>query len=298
VIIFYNGEYLSEENVKISPFDHGLLYGDGLFEGIRAYNNRVFKLHEHIERLYSSSHTFLIPLERYYSPGQMAEHVLETVRRNRLQDGYIRITVTRGIGLGLDPKAFEDRPPTVMVMASSLSLYPKSCYEEGMTTVTVAVRLPAPDAIDPRIKSTGKYVNNIWAKFLANQYGADEGIMLTTAGYVAEATGDNIFVIKNGKLLTPPVYIGILPGITRATAMELAAKEGIPVEERMMTLFDIYNADEAFLTGTAAEVVPMVTCDGRVIGDGKPGPLTRRLIERFHSYAQENGVPLSRDFGF
>ncbi len=292
MVIYHNGEYLEEADVRVSPFDHGLLYGDGVFEGIRAYSGRVFKLHEHIDRLYSSAHSFLFPLEAHYSREQMAEAVLETVRRNDLRDAYIRITATRGIGLGLDPKNFEGRPPTVLIMAARLTLYPPSCYENGMNTVTVSVRLPAPDAIDPRIKSTGKYINNIWAKFLANQYGADEGLMLTANGYVAEATGDNIFIVEKGRLYTPPVYIGILPGITRSTVMDLAAEEGVDVEERMMTLFDVYNADEAFLTGTAAEVVPMVTADGRSIGDGKPGPLTKRIMDRFRRYTRENGVPL------
>jgi branched-chain amino acid aminotransferase len=290
--IFFNGEYVNAENAKVSPFDHGLLYGDGVFEGIRAYNGRVFKLEEHIARLFQSAHAFLIPLSEYYSREEMHAHVLETVRRNELQDSYIRITVTRGVGLGLDPKSFVGKPPTVMIMASKLSLYPEELYRNGMEVVTVGLRLPRPDAIDPRIKSTGKYINNIWAKFLANQYGAGEGLMLTADGYVAEATGDNVFVVEKGRLYTPPVYIGILPGITRATVMDLAREEGLEVEERMMTLFDLYNAEEAFLTGTAAEVIAMVKLDGRAIGDGKPGPVTRRLTEKFYQYARESGVPL------
>jgi branched-chain amino acid aminotransferase len=292
LIVFFNGEFMQAENAQVSIFDHGLLYGDGVFEGIRIYGGRVFKLHEHVRRLYSSAHSFLIPLEEHYPEKEFAENVLETVRRNGLENGYIRVTVTRGVGLGLDPKSFEGRPPTVIVSASTLSLYPESCYQNGMEVVTVGLRLPRPDAIDPRIKSTGKYINNIWAKFLANQYGADEGLMLTADGYVAEATGDNIFIIEGGRLCTPPVYIGLLPGITRATVMDLAREGGIEVEEKMMTLFDIYNAQEAFLTGTAAEVVPMVKLDGRVIGDGKPGPVTKGLIERFHRYTHEVGVPL------
>ncbi|MBW3625782.1 MAG: branched-chain-amino-acid transaminase [Armatimonadetes bacterium] len=292
MIIFYNGDYMNADDAKVSIFDHGLLYGDGVFEGIRIYGGKVFKLREHVERLFASAHAFLIPLEQHYTPDQFNEHVLETVRRNELEDGYIRVTVTRGVGLGLDPKSFEGREPTVIISASTLSLYPRSCYEEGMEVVTVALRLPRPDAIDPRIKSTGKYINNIWAKFLANQYGADEGLMLTADGYVAEATGDNIFIIEKGRLYTPPVYIGILPGITRQAVMDLAREQGMEVEERMMTLFDVYNADEALLTGTAAEVVPMVKLDGRTLGDGTPGPVTKRLIERFHQYTREVGIPL------
>lgn len=292
MIIFFNGDYMPAEDAKVSIFDHGLLYGDGVFEGIRIYDSRIFKLHEHVERLYTSAHAFLIPLKDHYTPKELANHILETVRRNGLKDGYVRVTVTRGVGLGLDPKAFVGKTPTVIVSASTLSLYPPSCYEQGMNVVTVGLRLPRPDAIDPRIKSTGKYINNIWAKFLANQYEADEGLMLTADGYVAEATGDNIFLIEKGRLYTPPVYIGILPGITRATVMDLAVEQGVEVEEKMMTLFDVYNADEAFLTGTAAEVVPMVKCDGRMIGDGTPGPITKALIGRFHQYTREVGVPL------
>jgi branched-chain amino acid aminotransferase len=292
LIIFHNGEFVSADDAKISPFDHGLLYGDGVFEGVRAYEGRVFKLHEHITRLYQSAHTFLIPLQEYYSEQELTDRVLETVRRNNLEDSYIRITVTRGTGLGLDPKSFIGRPPTLIILASKLSLYPEALYKNGMEVVTVGVRLPRPDAIDPRIKSTGKYINNIWAKMLANQYGAGEGLMLTADGYVAEATGDNVFIIEKGKIYTPPVYIGILPGITRATVMDLAVEMGIEVEEKMMSLFDVYNADESFLTGTAAEVIAMVKLDGRIIGGGTPGPITQQLTQRFHQYVREVGVPL------
>lgn len=287
--VYINGQLVPEEEAKVSVFDHGLLYGDGAFEGIRAYNGRVFKLDEHIARLYRSAHTLLIKLP--LTQQEMRQAVIDTLRANELRDAYIRITVTRGIGLGLDPRNVSD-PATVVIITGKLSLYPEAMYRDGLEVVTVSVRMPPAQAIEPRVKSLGKYINNIMAKFVANQYGAGEGLMLTVDGYVAEATGDNVFVIKDGKLYTPPVSVGLLEGITRDTVIELARREGYHVEERMMTLYDVYNADEAFLTGTAAEMIPMVKLDGRAIGTGKPGPITMTLLERFRQLTREEGVPV------
>lgn len=287
--VYINGQLVPKEEAKISVFDHGLLYGDGVFEGIRAYNGRIFKLDEHIQRLYRSAHTFLIELP--ISQAEMRNAVIETLRANDLRDAYIRITVSRGTGLGLDPRNVVG-PPTIIIITDKLSLYPESMYENGLEVITVSVRVPPAQAIDPRVKSLGKYINNIMAKFLANQYGAGEGLMLTVDGYVAEATGDNLFIVSDGAIYTPPASVGILEGITRNTVIELAKKEGYKVEERMMTLYDVYNADEAFLTGTAAEMIPMVKLDGRTIGTGKPGPITKHLLECFHQLTREEGVPV------
>ena len=287
--VYINGQLVPKEEAKISVFDHGLLYGDGVFEGIRAYNGRVFKLDEHIQRLYRSAHTFLIELP--ISQAEMREAVIQTLRANNLRDAYIRITVSRGTGLGLDPRNVVG-PPTIIIITDSLSLYPESMYENGLEVITVSVRVPPAQAIDPRVKSLGKYINNIMAKFLANQYGAGEGLMLTVDGYVAEATGDNLFIVSDGAIYTPPASVGILEGITRNTVIELARQQGYKVEERMMTLYDVYNADEAFLTGTAAEMIPMVKLDGRTIGTGKPGPVTKHLLECFHQLTREEGVPV------
>ncbi|MGC8835184.1 MAG: branched-chain-amino-acid transaminase [Armatimonadota bacterium] len=287
--VYINGQLVPKEEAKISVFDHGLLYGDGVFEGIRAYNGRIFKLDEHIQRLYRSAHTFLIELP--ISQAEMRDAVIQTLRANDLRDAYIRITVSRGTGLGLDPRNVVG-PPTIIIITDKLSLYPESMYENGLEVITVSVRVPPAQAIDPRVKSLGKYINNIMAKFLANQYGAGEGLMLTVDGYVAEATGDNLFIVSDGAIYTPPASVGILEGITRNTVIELAKKEGYKVEERMMTLYDVYNADEAFLTGTAAEMIPMVKLDGRTIGTGKPGPITKHLLECFHQLTREEGVPV------
>lgn len=288
MLVYINGELVPEDQAKVSVFDHGLLYGDGAFEGIRVYGGRIFKLHEHVERLFRSAHHLAIevPLDR----AGLTEAVLRTARANEMVDGYIRITLTRGVGLGLDPKQI--RNPTLVIIASKLSLYPKEMYENGLEIVTTFLRVPPAQALEPRIKSLGKYINNILAKMEANRAGAGEGLMLSCDGYVAEATGDNIFIVDKGSLATPPAYIGILEGITRATTMELARQIGIPVSERLLTLYDIYNADECFLTGTAAELIPAVKVDGRKIGNGRPGPITRRLMEEFKALVEREGVPI------
>lgn len=285
--VWINGEMTPKERAFAPLYDHGLLYGDGLFEGIRVYNNRVFKLDEHMARLAFSARSLAIVL-----PAPLAvlrEAILQTVRANGHRDGYIRVTVTRGTGLGLDPRHVTT-DANVYISCEQLRLYPQEMYDNGLVVATVSTRLPSPDVIDPRVKCTGKYINNIMAKMEANRAGAGEGIMLTAGGYVGEATGDNLFVVKDGALATPPASIGILQGITRDTVIELARAAGITVTEPLMTLYDIYNADEIFLTGTAAEVIPAVEADGRRIGDGRPGPVTKQLIAAFRQCVQTSGV--------
>jgi len=287
--VWINGGLVPKTQAMVPLYDHGFLYGDGLFEGIRVYNSRIFKLDEHVKRLYYSAQAINItmpaPLEA------TREAILQTARANAHTQGYIRVTVTRGTGLGLDPAHIKG-PANVYISCEQLALYSQALYDTGLILATVSTRLPSPDVIDPRVKCTGKYINNIMAKGEANRMGAGEGIMLTASGYVGEATGDNLFVVKDGALFTPPASLGILQGITRDTVIDLARQQGMTVSEPLMTLYDIYNADEVFLTGTAAEVIPGVQADGRVIGDGKPGPITRRLIAAFQEYAQSSGTPL------
>jgi len=286
--IYINGKFYSKEDAKISVFDHGFLYGDGVFEGIRAYNGRVFKLKEHIDRLYNGANALLlnIPL----SKEEMTEVVLETLRRNNLKDAYIRLVVSRGEGdLGLDPKKCKE--PTIICIADKITLYPEKMYEEGLEIITSAVRRNPAEGVNPQIKSLN-YLNNILAKIEANLYGALEALILNTEDYVAECTGDNIFIVKDGKLITPPPYVGILVGITRNVIIELARKQGINVEEKVFTRYEIFSADECFLTGTAAEVIPVVKLDGRPIGNGKPGPITKRLLNDFKEYIKNEGIPI------
>ena len=283
-----NGVLTPKDEARIPFYDHGLLYGDGLFEGIRVYGGRVFKLDEHVARLYYSAKALNIVLPA--PPSATRETILETVRANGHRDGYVRVTATRGTGLGLDPKHIKGEA-NVYISCEQLALYPPEMYENGLIVATVSTRLPSPDVIDPRVKCTGKYVNNIMAKAEANRYGAGEGLMLTREGYVGEATGDNIFVIRDGVLMTPPASLGILQGITRDTVITLAQEAGYTVTEPLMTQYDVYNADEVFLTGTAAEVIPAVQFDGRAIGDGKPGPITRQLIAAFREHTRTTGVP-------
>lgn len=278
--VYLNGEYVPKEQAKISVFDHGFLYGDGVFEGIRAYGGRVFKLTEHVKRLYESARgiSLAIPL----TPRQIEEAVVASVRKNELHDAYIRLVVSRGVGdLGLDPRKCPR--PQVIIIADTISIYPEELYETGLKVVTSSVRRNDPCALDPRIKSLN-YLNNILAKIEANTAGVPEAIMLNAQGYVCECTGDNLFIVKNGILLTPSTWIGILEGITRDAVIECAREESLPVEEAAFTLFSIYTSDECFLTGTAAEVIPVTKVDGRVIGNGKAGPITRRLITRFREY--------------
>ncbi len=288
LIIYLNGRFVPQEEAVVSVFDHGLLYGDGVFEGIRAYHGRVFRLREHVDRLYESAKSIAldIPLSRK----EMQEVVLETLRRNRLHDGYVRLVVSRGVGdLGLDPRKCSK--PTIFCIAASIQLYPEEYYERGLEVITVATRRNVAEALNPRIKSLN-YLNNILAKIEANLAGVPEAIMLNNEGYVAEATGDNVFIVKNGSLVTPPPYAGLLEGITRNAVIELARARAIPVHETLFTRHDLYVADECFLTGTAAEVIPVVRIDGRTIGDGKPGKLTALLIRDFRELTRRDGVPI------
>jgi branched-chain amino acid aminotransferase len=277
-----NGKMYSKADAKISVYDHGLLYGDGVFEGIRVYSGKVFRLHEHIERLYESAkHIFL---EVPWSREKMIEEVQRTVAANHKVDGYIRLVITRGSGsLGLDPGKCSD--PQIVIIVDDISLYPAKYYDEGLEVITASFIRNHPNALSPRVKSLN-YLNNILAKAEAVRAGCQEAIMLNHLGEVAECTGDNIFVVKHGLLRTPPSNAGILEGVTRNAVIELAEAAGIAVQQTALTRHDIYAADECFLTGTAAEVVPVVKVDGRVIGTGKPGPITRQLRERFHVLAR------------
>ena len=289
--IYIDGQFLEKDDAKISVFDHGLLYGDGVFEGIRFYNGRVFRFDEHIDRLFDSAKAIwlTIPMDR----AALAEATLETIRRNGLRDGYVRLVVTRGVGdLGLNPKLCPRA--TVIVIAANIALYPPELYERGLDVITCATRRTAPAALSPAVKSLN-YLNNVMAKVEAMAAGAEEGVMLNAAGYVAECTGDNVFAVKRGRIVTPPVSAGSLAGITRGVVFELGAELGIPVEERDMTRYDLFVADEVFLTGTAAEVIPVVKLDSRPIGDGRPGPVTRRLIDRFHELTRSTGTPVDRE---
>lgn len=276
-LVSINGQLVPVEEAKVSVYDHGFLYGDGAFEGIRIYHGRVFKLREHIERLYFSARTLMITLPDPVD--SMIKTVNDLVAKNQVSDGYVRITISRGVGLGLDPRVCKSA--TVVIMTDKLALYPPEMYKNGLDVVTVSTRVPPAQCIEPRVKSLGKYVCNIQAKIEANRVGAGEGLMLNTEGYVAEATGDNIFLIRRGEIVTPPPYAGILEGITRNTTMELARNKGYTVRETMFTLFDVYTADECFLTGTAAEVIPVVRVDARTIGEGIPGKVTLDLMAAF-----------------
>ena len=286
--IFIDGKYYSEQNAKISVFDHGLLYGDGVFEGIRAYHGRVFKLKEHVERLSHSAKAILLdlPMKR----DAICNAVLDTCRKNDLRDGYIRLVVTRGVGtLGLNPNRC--KRPSVIIIAGKIQLYPEEMYRKGMAIVTVATTRNLVNAVNPAIKSLN-YLNNILAKIEANIAGVEEAIMLNQEGFVSECTGDNIFIVRGNQLLTPPLSSGALYGITRGEVMELGAKHGLEVAEINMTRYDVYNADECFLTGTGAEVVPVVIVDGRKIGAAKPGRWTRRLIADYHALTKVSGEPI------
>lgn len=275
--VYISGKLLPKEQATISVYDHGLLYGDGVFEGIRVYGGKVFLLKEHIERLYESART--IRLEIPLTRSDLTAAVNDTVAANGLADGYVRLVVTRGAGyLGLDPRRTSD--PQVIIIADTITLYPREMYEQGLKLITASTIRNHPQALSARIKSLN-YLNNILAKIEGTDGGCVEALMLNHKGEVAECTGDNIFIVKQGVLKTPPTEAGILEGITRNAVLRLAREAGIPVAEAAMIRHDIYVADECFLTGTAAEVVPVTSLDGRSIGDGKPGPITRDLLERF-----------------
>jgi branched-chain amino acid aminotransferase len=286
--IYIDGKFFDEKTAKVSVFDHGLLYGDGVFEGIRAYNGRVFKLAEHIERLFSSARAILlkIPMSRK----EMMKAVVQTFRRNKIRDGYIRLVVTRGIGsLGLNP--YTCKRPSVIIIADKIQLYPAEFYKRGLEIITAATARNLHSALNPAIKSLN-YLNNILAKIEAINGGCEEAIMLNAQGYVAECTGDNIFMVKAGHLSTPPLSAGALHGITRGVVMELARQSGLSVSEPDLTRYDLFNADECFLTGTGAEIIAVVKIDGRIIGNGRPGPVTGRLIRQYHELTKASGEPI------
>jgi len=286
--IFIDGKFCSERDAKVSVFDHGLLYGDGVFEGIRAYNGRVFKLQEHIERLYCSAKAIL--LEIPMSPAQMMQATIETIRANKLRDCYVRLVVTRGVGnLGLNPRSC--KRPAVIIIAGKIQVYPAELYARGMDIVTVPTVRNLHSAVNPAIKSLN-YLNNILAKIEANNAGVEEAVMLNAEGFVAECTADNLFVIKRGALFTPPLSAGALYGITRGTVMELAEQLGVKVSETNLTRYDLFNADECFLTGTGAEIMPVIKIDGRVIGGGRPGSLTKKLVAEYRALTKVSGEPI------
>ncbi len=276
--VYIGGKLFDKADAKISVYDHGLLYGDGIFEGIRSYAGRVFRLKEHVDRLYESAQAIhlAIPMSRE----DMARAVIDTLAVNNLTDAYIRLIVTRGAGsLGLDPRKTTD--PQIIIITDSISLYPPELYEHGLKIITAGTMRNHPAALSPRVKSLN-YLNSILAKIEATNAGCLEALMLNHKGEVAECTGDNIFLVKRGELHTPSIDAGILEGITRDAVIEIARGTGITVVERAMDRHDVYTADECFLTGTAAEVIPVVECDARPIGAGKPGPITKDLLERFH----------------
>ena len=286
--IYIDGKFYSEANAKVSVLDHGLLYGDGIFEGIRFYNGRVFRLEEHLSRLWDSARS--ICLEIPMTMREMTEAVLETIRQNHLRDGYIRLLVTRGIGnLGLNPT--QCKCPSVIIIAATIALYHPDVYRKGLAIVTCATRRSNPAALNPAVKSLN-YLNNVMARIEANLARADEALMLNDAGNVAECTADNIFVVKRGQIFTPPITAGALRGITRSIVFEIAAELGIKVSETDITRHDVFVADECFLTGTAAEIIPVVKADGRLIGNGKPGPITTRTMARFREMTRTTGTPV------
>jgi branched-chain amino acid aminotransferase len=286
--VFIDGKYLDERDAKISVFDHGLLYGDGIFEGIRAYNGRVFKLKEHIDRLFYSAKAIL--LEIPMSHAELMKATVATIRANKLRDCYVRLIVTRGVGtLGLNPRTC--KKPSVIIIAGTIQLYPLEFYAKGLSIITVPTVRNLHSALNPAIKSLN-YLNNILAKIEANNGGCEEAVMLNAEGFVAECTGDNLFIVKNGELFTPPLSAGALYGITRQTVIELAQSAGLKVSEPNLTRYDLFNADECFLTGTGAEIMPVIKIDGRVIGSGKPGALTRKLVEDYHALTKMSGEPI------
>lgn len=288
MVIYLDGKFVGEDEAKLSVFDHGVLYGDGVFEGIRAYNGRIFKCEEHIDRLYAAAKAIMLNIP--ISKQEMTEVLLETCRKNDIKDGYIRLVVTRGKGdLGLSPKNCP--VPSVFCIAATIQLYPEEMYTKGMPIVTAAQRRNKATIVDPQIKSLN-YLNNILAKMEANRAGVPEALMLNHDGIVAECTGDNIFIVKGKVVYTPPIHVGILDGITRRTAMELLEELGYQVIEKEFTLFNVYNADECFLTGTAAEAIAVTYVDERIIGDGTPGPITKEVLHAFKEYANSNGTDI------
>jgi branched-chain amino acid aminotransferase len=290
LFIYIDGKYYSKSQAKISVYDHGLLYGDGVFEGIRAYNGVVFKLKEHIDRLYHSAHTIMLQMP--LAKEQMTQALLETLRKNRMSEAYIRLVVTRGVGdLGLDPRKCPK--PSVIIITDAISLHASDAKAKGITTLISWVKRHPVDATSHEIKSLN-YLNSVLAKIEANMGGVDEAICLDKNGFVSEGVGENLFIVKNGTILTPPVCSGALPGITAQVVVKLAKKLGYDVTETNITPYQLFNADEAFFTGTAAEIVPIREVNKRQIGNGSPGPMTKRLIAEFHKTVLDpkEGVPI------
>lgn len=280
--IYINGKYYDKENAKISVYDHGLLYGDGVFEGLRSYHGKVFRLEQHLDRLWASAKAILLTIPM--TKPDMAKAVIDTLAKNGIKDGYVRLVITRGAGtLGLDPNRCSD--PQIIIIADHIALYPKELYENGLEIVTASTIRNHPQALSARIKSLN-YLNNIMAKIEGLQAGCQEALMLNHLGHVAECTADNIFLVKGGQLFTPPLDAGILEGITRDAIIDLAKEAKIVVREETLTRHDAYTADEVFLTGSGAEVIPVVKIDARIIGDGKPGPVTKELTKRFHEHTR------------
>jgi branched-chain amino acid aminotransferase len=289
MIIYIDGKYLPDDQAKISVFDHGFLYGDGVFEGIRAYNGRIFRLKEHLDRLYDSAKT--IDLQPPLSKEDMTEVICEVLQRNKLSNAYIRPIISRGVGdLGLDPRKCPK--PSVIVIATSWGAMYGDLYDKGLRAVTVSIRRNPADALPPNVKSLN-YLNNILAKIEANYKGGDEAIFFDTNGYLSEGSGDNLYVVKNGEIITPPT-LNNLRGITRMVLLELAKSLGITVKEQNIGYFDLYSADEMICTGTAAEVAPITWVDGRTIGTGKPGPVTRQLMAAFKTVTDTEGYPINK----
>ncbi len=286
-LVWLNGQVMPLESAVTTVADHAHLYGDGLFEGIRIYNHRVWKLDEHLDRLYHGIK--FLGYEMKQSVTELRAILLDVCKQADISDGYIRLNVTRGTGLGLDPKGI-DRTPNVMIMVSTLALYPPSAYDLGLDVITSSIRVIPSDALDPRLKCIGRYAANILAKQEGNRMGAGEALMLNYQGQIAECTGDNIFLIEKGVVRTPHPSCGILRGVTRDTVIQMAKDAGYTVEETILTTFDVFSADEAFLTGTAAEVIPMVTLDAKKIGTGTPGPITKEIMSIFRTQTTTTGV--------
>lgn len=288
LIIYMNGEYKNQQDATVSVFDHGLLYGDGVFEGVRAYNGRMFRLEEHTQRFFESAKSIALTLN--YTESEVNDIVLETFRRNNLRDGYCRLVATRGAGdLGIDPR--KCKSSFLFCIAATISLYPEEMYKSGISVITAQQRRNNPTILDPQIKSLN-YLNNILAKIEANNAGVQGAIMLAHNGVVAECCTENLFIIKNGVIYTPPIYCGALDGITRQTVIELARKEGYELHEKEFTLSNVYNADECFITGTGAECIPVTNADYRVIGTGKAGPVTERMLEVYRNYVRSTGTEI------
>lgn len=289
MIIYIDGKYVPDDQAKISVFDHGFLYGDGVFEGIRAYNGKIFRLKEHLDRLYDSAKT--IDLKPPLSKEELTEVICEVLRRNKLANAYIRPIISRGFGdLGLDPRKCPR--PSVIVIATSWGAMYGDLYDKGLRAVTVSVRRNSADALPPNVKSLN-YLNNILAKIEANYKGGDEAIFFDTNGYISEGSGDNLYMVKNGEILTPHT-LNNLRGVTRMVLLEIAKSLGITVKEQNLGYFDLYSADEVICTGTAAEVAPITWVDGRTIGTGKPGPVTRQLMAAFKTVTETEGYPIDR----